>query len=612
MQLRSFSILPAAVLLVVSSFTAIADDQPPSTPELTFATYSDSATEIFWTRSTDDSVAINYELTRNGFLLYSGDGLSYFDGSLVLGEEYIYEVVATGADGLSSFPGTTVVNENVDLPGFIFPTTPTGFRADVYSSSALELFWDRSPNDNFTYAYTDRNGTFLANASTSYFVYQDGALLDLVDGTSFYIDENINRGNTYTFELEMRRSDVLGNVSVSDSVAVEVTIPGSRVEEVTPPISSPDMPSKPKNIMLSVYSRSAAELFWDRAPASERIVGTDVYRDGVLLGRSEGTSFYDDTRASGIEYTYTLIAIDQDAQSSAESQFPMQAASAAEFSVSNDNIDDVVFNVARIVRGWVVNDLVVRAIELVDASIDGLTLESTMSEDFGRQGIETTSRYGCSGGGSLIVVDPATTLSIAKNAELIDCNLDGRVFSGNIDFSLSGGGLSYTLTDFASVYSEGSRVVLSATFKPIVATTGLGARVLEIQSYQEYNVDGTNRPVSDYQTQVAVSPDSPLVSSAGADDSHTQLMLESRWNASGPFSNNVGLQAVTTQVFSKANPSDIDYSMGRLEVTADNGLVLIIDADSGDLRTFSVSVQQGDSSSEYTLDWNDQTRFVLF
>lgn len=612
MQKRSLTIFPATVMLVALSCSAGADDQPPSTPELTYATYSDSATEIFWTRSTDDSVVINYELTRNGLPLYSGDGLSYFDDSMVLGERYIYEVVATGEDGLSSPAGATIVNDDVDLPGFISPTTPTGFRADVYSSSSLELFWDRPSDDTFTYVYTDRNGTFLASASTSYFVYQDGVLLDLVDGTSFYINTNINSGNTYSFELEMRRVDVFGNVSLSDSVTVDVTIPGSGGDESTPPSGgSTDSPSKPANLSLSVYSRSAAELFWDRAPSSERISGTDVYRDGVLLGSTQGNSFYDDTRASRTGYTYTVIANNQDGRSSIESQYPIQVAATAEFNVNRDNVEDVVFNISRIVRGWVVNDLVTRAKEFVYPSIDGVTLESSMVEDFGRRGTQISNRYSCSGGGQMTTFEPANLSAIDIDVELIDCNLGGRVFTGAIDYQFGPGGRSYGITEFTSIFPGGNRVVLSGFYSPVQASSGLGGRFFRIDSYEEFNADGTKRPVLNYLTEVSVAADSPIFSSAGADDTHTQLMLSSNWNASGPFSNDVGLEAVTTQVFSKANPGDLEYSTGRLEVTADNGLVLTIDADTGDLRTFSVFVQQGEAVSEYTFEWNDRYRFVL-
>ena len=65
-----------------------------------------------------------------------------------------------------------------------------------------------------------------------------------------------------------------------------------------------------------MYSATAAELFWDRAAVSDGVVGADIYRDGLFIGVSEGTSFYDDTRGAGEQYTYEVFAKGSDGSTS--------------------------------------------------------------------------------------------------------------------------------------------------------------------------------------------------------------------------------------------------------------------------------------------------------
>jgi len=160
-----------------------------------------------------------------------------------------------------------------------------GLFADVYSSSALELFWNRQ----------DELGV-------SFRISVNGETRDTTNGTSYYLD-GLNEGQEYNFGV----TTISGQGTESAAVVVQAT-PG--VAGSTGAASSGQGPQSPQNASLVRYSSTAAELFWDRASTVENIVGTDVYRDGNFLTTVPGNSFFDNSRSENQDYEYTLIAVD--------------------------------------------------------------------------------------------------------------------------------------------------------------------------------------------------------------------------------------------------------------------------------------------------------------
>lgn len=84
------------------------------------------------------------------------------------------------------------------------PTPPSNLTVAVYSSSAIELFWDRS---------TD-NGLI-----TSYQIYRDGTALTMSEGNS-YFDDSLVPGTQYQYSVSAIDDD--GNLSAR-STSINVT-----------------------------------------------------------------------------------------------------------------------------------------------------------------------------------------------------------------------------------------------------------------------------------------------------------------------------------------------------------------------------------------------------
>lgn len=69
-----------------------------------------------------------------------------------------------------------------------------------------------------------------------------------------------------------------------------------------------DSPSLPENFRALVYSKTAAELFWDRADTPGLVY--QISRDSTLIGETDGTSFFVDGLSDARGHDFTVHAID--------------------------------------------------------------------------------------------------------------------------------------------------------------------------------------------------------------------------------------------------------------------------------------------------------------
>ena len=199
----------------------------------------------------------------------------------------------------------TIVAEPVDAIDAIANSDvapAVALRADVYSSSAAEVFWSPGSDD-----------------VASFNVHLNGEFLDSTDGTSYFM-AGLQPDNKYNVEVYAVSAD--SSVSAATSIEFQTR---AEFADSGNPASSDDAsgsgatgpgPQAPANLSLTVYSATAAELFWDRAAVSDGVVGADIYRDGLFIGVSEGTSLYDDTRGAGEQYTYEVFAKGSDGSTS--------------------------------------------------------------------------------------------------------------------------------------------------------------------------------------------------------------------------------------------------------------------------------------------------------
>lgn len=158
--------------------------------------------------------------------------------------------------------------------GQVIAADVTGLRADIYSTTTAELFWDRVPNQALTYE-----------------VVRDDGQTHVTEGTSYY---DTNRSDGITNEYTVVSIDDDGVRSNPTSVTVG-------------PFSQSSL--QVLHLRADVYSNTAAELFWIRVP--ERDLTYEIMRDDGMIATTKGDSHYDDTRTPGTINDYTVTTIDE-------------------------------------------------------------------------------------------------------------------------------------------------------------------------------------------------------------------------------------------------------------------------------------------------------------
>lgn len=276
------------VSLLIALLNVLDDDDDSGDllkPEgLRGAVYSDTAGEIFWTRAAASQSVVEYEIYRNGDLVATRDGTSYFDNTLMPNMEYRYHIVAIDVDGNRSEPSNeAVIVTTSDLTDL---KKPSGLVGTVYSSTSGEIFWKRATPEE---------------SIVKYDIYRDGELVDTRDALSYY-DDSLTDGNRYTYyvvaiDINGRRSEP------SDLIVLDTTRNVNR-------------PEMPTGLTGAVYSSTAIEIFWDRAPVSESVTHYEIFQNGELVATRDGTSFFTEGLDSDTRYTFTVVAIDSNGQRS--------------------------------------------------------------------------------------------------------------------------------------------------------------------------------------------------------------------------------------------------------------------------------------------------------
>ncbi len=205
------------------------------------------------------------------------------------------ELLSTsGSDSrsLSSVP-LPEVSRNATTP----IVQPTGLRADIYSSSALELFWDRHP------AQPDQPG-FVSG----YRVFRDNRLIGETVGNSFYEDGLVsNAQHQYRVEaITTADNNTPAELELNVSVGGLQSAGSGTITNNNDPVSSTT--NVVTGLRVEFYSPTVAEVFWDRAGSA--VVSYRVIRDGTSVALTDGTSFFEPVLALGRRFNYRVDAID--------------------------------------------------------------------------------------------------------------------------------------------------------------------------------------------------------------------------------------------------------------------------------------------------------------
>lgn len=446
----------------------------------------------------------------------------------------------------------------------------------VYSITAGEIFWDRVFSDVLEYD-----------------IYLNNAFAGSTKGTSFFID-------SLTPETENIVSVAARNSAGATSEKVALLFDTSRGGFPFPavdPTSNPGQePLPPQNARLVVYSSTAAELFWNRPLPETNIVSTEISRDGVVLGTSPGTSFFDDTREPDTLYSYQLVAIDTNGVRSEPAVInagPFDGSTEAIVQRLLSGITDVTANnphsrwvgfLRRFIQTPVPEGLVEVSSEWVLDENSVLVLRTLYNCESGTLDLDYSQRRF---GGHSLTFD--------------NCFFDRGTIDGSVNFAGSDlGGFTTNYRDLLIDREEGN-----AVFNGFVDLNRFRSNVGISETYKlNYSIVG-NTGGDDDELDTIVELSQVVVDFLPV---FPRTTLDTNFVVNAPWTNGRELTVTTTTEFVDADLGNGNYLTGALTIAASNGDRLELTADTGDASSWYATVVKADGASSTVGSWSDDIR----
>lgn len=276
--------------LSVAPAFASSDTSAPSKPlALNALIASASQINLSWTASTDNVGVTGYNIYNKNVLIGTSTSTNFINTGLTANTKYKYKVVAFDAAGNHSHKSKIEVITLVS-PDVTAPSIPVALTASVVSSKEINLDWSNSKDNVKTTAYNIyRNNVLIATSSKSMFH-----------------DTNLASSTLYTYRISAL--DVAGNISAQSVVIMATTL--------TPDTTAPTPPTL---LTAIINFKNKVMLSWTAATDNVGVTKYNIIRNGTLLGTSKDTKYIDKTVATSTAYTYSVIALDAEGNTSASS-----------------------------------------------------------------------------------------------------------------------------------------------------------------------------------------------------------------------------------------------------------------------------------------------------
>ncbi len=264
-----------------------ADTSAPSVPTgLAGTAASETAVNLTWNASTDNTTVNGYKIFRNGVQIGTSIAPSYSDTSCAAGTTYSYRVSAYDSVGNNSAQ-CSAIQVTTPTADSEAPSVPTNLTATAVSGTTINLTWTAS---------TDNVGV------TGYKIFRGGVQIG-TSATTSYSDTTCQSYTTYTYTVAAY--DAGNNTSDQSDPATATTW------DATPP-------SVPTNLAGEAVSPTQVNLTWTASTDNVGVTGYKIFRGGVQIGTSTNTSYSDTTCSAGQTYSYQVSAYDARSNESAK------------------------------------------------------------------------------------------------------------------------------------------------------------------------------------------------------------------------------------------------------------------------------------------------------
>lgn len=161
------------------------------------------------------------------------------------------------------------------------PTAPKNLKFVRSNSSSISMTWNASSDNAAVYCY---------------YIYRNGERVGNTTKTE-YIDNDLKSHTSYEYYIVA--CDTSGNLSE-----------WSNILEASTDVDA-FAPTQPANLAAKIQSEGVVRLSWTASSDNGTVVKYNVYRNGTLIGSSNGTAFTDSTAFGGY-YEYYVEAVDNE------------------------------------------------------------------------------------------------------------------------------------------------------------------------------------------------------------------------------------------------------------------------------------------------------------
>ena len=161
------------------------------------------------------------------------------------------------------------------------PAAPENLKFVRSNSSSISMIWSASSDNAAIYCY---------------YIYRNGERVGNTTKTE-YIDNGLKSHTSYEYYIVA--CDTSGNLSE-----------WSNILEASTDVDA-FAPTQPANLTAKVQSDNVIRLTWTASSDNGTVVKYNVYRNGILIGSSNGTAFTDSTAFGGY-YEYYVEAVDNE------------------------------------------------------------------------------------------------------------------------------------------------------------------------------------------------------------------------------------------------------------------------------------------------------------
>ena len=163
------------------------------------------------------------------------------------------------------------------------PSTPTSLAATVISNAQINLNWASS---------TDDVGV------SGYAIFRNGLEINTMATTTFS-DLGLSASTTYAYSI--KAFDAAGNRSGFSDTVFATTLASP---------TDTTAPSAPTNLNASVISSSQINLSWTAASDNVGVVGYKIFRGGMQVATTTGTTFINTGLTASTTYSFLVKACD--------------------------------------------------------------------------------------------------------------------------------------------------------------------------------------------------------------------------------------------------------------------------------------------------------------